>query len=126
MRQRLSIDIIDKDPLIEVVDKRPESHSINLLTKSGKLYNTDVIFYHVGYKVQTQLAKELGCHLEEGFIKINNKQETTVAKVYAAGDVDTDRHYVVLAVASGLELNTGRWLLYPLSSSKVSSLVHHL
>jgi thioredoxin reductase len=34
-------------------------------------------------------------------IKINNKQETTVAKVYAGGDVDTDRHYVVLALASG-------------------------
>jgi len=51
--------------------------------------------------MQTQLAKQLGCQLEEGFIKINNRQETTVAKVYAAGDVDTDRHYVVLAVASG-------------------------
>lgn len=40
-------------------------------------------------------------HLEEGFTKVVNKQETTVAKDYAAGDVDTDRHYVVLAVASG-------------------------
>jgi len=69
--------------------------------KNGKLYNTDVIFYHIGYKVQTQLAKQLGCHLEEGFIKVVNKQETTVAKDYAAGDADTDRHYVVLAVASG-------------------------
>jgi thioredoxin reductase len=98
--KRLSIDIIDNDPLIEVIDKRQDSHGINLLSKSGKLYNTDVIFYHIGYKVQTQLAKQLGCHLEEGFIKINNKQETTVAKVYAAGDVDTDRHYVVLAVGA--------------------------
>jgi len=99
--ERLSIDIIDNDPVIEVIVKRLEFHGIDLLTKSGKLYNTDVIFYHIGYKVQTQLAKQLGCQLEEGFIKINYKQETTVAKVYAAGDVDTDRHYVVLAVASG-------------------------
>lgn len=99
--KRLSIDIIDNDPLIEVIDDRRKSHGINLLSKSGKLYNTDVIFYHIGYTVQTQLAKQLGCHLDEDFIKINNKQETTVAKVYAAGDVDTDRHYVVLAVASG-------------------------
>jgi hypothetical protein len=30
--------------------------------------------------VQTQLAKQLGCHLEEGFVKVVNKQETTVAK----------------------------------------------
>lgn len=99
--KRLSINIIDDDPLIEVIDDRRKSNGINLLSKSGKLYNTDVVFYHIGYKAQTQLAEQLGCQLEEGFIKINNKQETTVAKVYAAGDVDTDRHYVVLAVASG-------------------------
>ena len=28
-------------------------------------------------------------------------QQTTVPNVYAAGDIDTDRHYVVLAAASG-------------------------
>jgi thioredoxin reductase len=49
----------------------------------------------------TRCKLNLQNNVEEGFIKINNKQETTVAKVYAAGDVDTDRHYVVLAVASG-------------------------
>lgn len=55
----------------------------------------------MGYNVQTQLAEQLGCRLDEGFIKTNNKQQTTVANLYASGDVDTDRHYVVLAVASG-------------------------
>jgi thioredoxin reductase len=88
--------------LIEVRDdRRGVSHRINLLSESGKLYNTDVIFYHIGYNVQAQLAEQLGCQLDEGFIKINSRQQTTVANVYAAGDVDTDRHYVVLAVASG-------------------------
>ena len=28
-------------------------------------------------------------------------QQTTIQNVYAAGDVDTDRHFVVLATASG-------------------------
>lgn len=100
--KRLSIDIVENDPLMEVRDdRRGVSHRINLLSESGKLYNTDVIFYRIGYNVQTQLAEQLGCQLDEGFIKINNKQQTTVADVYAAGDVDTDRYYVVLAVASG-------------------------
>ena len=98
---RLSIDIVENDPLIEVRDDRRVSHRISLLSRSGKLYNTDVIFYHMGYNVQTQPAEQLGCQLDEGFIKINNNQQTTVANVYAAGDVDTDRHYVVLAVANG-------------------------
>jgi len=68
--------------LIEVRDdRRGVSHRINLLSESGNLYNTDVIFYHVGYNVQTQLAEQLDCQLDEGFVKINNKQQTTVANV---------------------------------------------
>ncbi|MGC2669025.1 MAG: FAD-dependent oxidoreductase [Candidatus Nitrosopolaris sp.] len=77
--KRLSIDIVENDPLIEIRDDRRVSHRINLPSRSGKLYNTDVIFYHMGYNVQTQLAEKLGCQLDEGFIKINNKQQTTVA-----------------------------------------------
>jgi thioredoxin reductase len=62
-----------------------------------------VIFYYLGYKVQNQLAKQLGCGLdkEEGFVKVNESQQTTVRNVYAVGDVDTDRHYIVFAAASG-------------------------
>ncbi len=29
------------------------------------------------------------------------KPQTTVPNVYAAGDIDTDRHYAILAAASG-------------------------
>lgn len=62
-----------------------------------------MIFYYLGYKVQNQIAKQLGCKLdeEEGFIKVNLSQQTTVRNVYAVGDVDTDRHYIVFAAASG-------------------------
>ncbi|MDQ6669035.1 MAG: hypothetical protein M3Y53_12540 [Thermoproteota archaeon] len=68
--------------MIEIRDDRlGVSHRINLLSESGELYNTDVIFYHVGYNVQTQLAEQLDCQLDEGFVKINNKQQTTVASV---------------------------------------------
>lgn len=62
-----------------------------------------MIFYYLGYKVQNQLAKQLGCELdkEEGFVRVNESQQTTVCNVYAVGDADTDRHYIVFAVASG-------------------------
>ena len=39
--------------------------------------------------------------MDEEYIKVDKNQQTTVPKVYAAGDVDTDRHYAVLAAASG-------------------------
>jgi thioredoxin reductase len=39
--------------------------------------------------------------LDEGYLKVNERQQTTISNVYAAGDIDTDRHYAILAAASG-------------------------
>jgi len=72
-----------------------------LYCKSGRQYSADVIFYRLGYQVQSRLAKRLGCQLDEGYVKVDGMQETTVPGIYAAGDLDTDRHYVVLAAAGG-------------------------
>lgn len=61
-----------------------------------------MIFYNIGYKVRNQIARQIGCEVDEhGFVKANNIQQTTVPNVYAVGDIATDRHYVVLAAASG-------------------------
>ncbi len=51
--------------------------------------------------IQNEIANQLGCEFDEGYVKVNKKQLTTVSKVYAAGDIDTDRHYAILAAASG-------------------------
>ncbi len=72
-----------------------------LFCKNGRRYIADVIFYRLGYRVQSRLAEQLGCQLDEGYVKVDGMQETTVPNVYAAGDLDTDRHYVVLAAAGG-------------------------
>jgi thioredoxin reductase len=72
-----------------------------LFCKKGRRYAADVIFYRLGYRVQSQLSEQLGCQLDEGYVKVDGMQETTVPDVYAAGDLDTDRHYVVLAAAGG-------------------------
>jgi thioredoxin reductase len=96
----LGIDIVENDEVIEIVGNQrgfPEG----VICKSGKFYDTEVIFYHLGYSIQNHLAKQVGCELDEGYIKINAMHQTTVPNVYAAGDIDTDRHYVVLAAASG-------------------------
>jgi thioredoxin reductase len=72
-----------------------------LFCKSGRQYVADVIFYRLGCQVQSRLAEQLGCQLDERYVKVDDRQETTVPDVYAAGDLDTDRHYVVLAAAGG-------------------------
>jgi thioredoxin reductase len=96
----LGIEIVENDQVIEITGSQsgfPEG----VICKSGRFYATQVIFYHLGYCIQNHLAKQVGCELDEGYVKINAMQQTTVPNVYAAGDIDTDRHYVVLAAASG-------------------------
>ena len=100
--KRIGIEVVENDPLVEVLKVSDRSSGkIKLLSNSGKVYYSDVVFYHLGYNVQNNVAKQLGCELEEEFIKVDKRQQTTVPQVFAAGDVDTDRHYIVLAVASG-------------------------
>ena len=64
-------------------------------------YDTNVIFYRLGYLPQTELAKQVGCSMSRGYIKVDRNQRTSIPRVYAAGDVDTDRHLVAMAVAAG-------------------------
>jgi thioredoxin reductase len=96
----LGIDIVENDSVIEIIGDQ-EGKPNGVICKSKRLYNAEVIFYHLGYDIQNELAKQLGCELDDGHIKVNTMQQTTVPNVYAAGDIDTDRHYIVLAVASG-------------------------
>jgi thioredoxin reductase len=96
----LGIDLVENDSVIEIIGDQ-EGKPNGVICKSKRLYNAEVIFYHLGYDIQNEIAKQLGCELDDGHIKVNTMQQTTVPNVYAAGDIDTDRHYVVLAVASG-------------------------
>jgi thioredoxin reductase len=98
----LGIKLLENDDIIRI-SGNTNGHIEKVVCRSSGSYDIDVIFYYLGYKVQNELAKQLGCELdgEEGFIKVNCFQQTTVPNVYAVGDVDTDRHYVVFAAASG-------------------------
>jgi thioredoxin reductase len=98
----LGIKIIENDDIIKI-SGASNGHIEKIICHDGRSYEVDIIFYYLGYTVQNQLAKQLGCELdeEEGFIKVNSSQQTTVKNVYAVGDLDTDRHYAVFAAASG-------------------------
>jgi thioredoxin reductase len=99
--KKLKIKIVQNDIPIEITANKKGSLT-GIICKSGRLYPADVIFYNIGYKVRNQIARQIGCEVDEhGFVKANNIQQTTVPNVYAVGDIATDRHYVVLAAASG-------------------------
>jgi len=63
----------------------------------------DGVFVEMGMKPETELAVGLGLELTKGgFIKVNRlNQETSMAGVFAAGDVTGGRMQVATAVGSG-------------------------
>lgn len=98
----LGIRIVENDDILKISGAK-NGHIEKIICQDGRSYDADIIFYYLGYTVQNQLAKQLGCELdeEEGFVKVSSSQQTTVSNVYAVGDLDTDRHYIVFAAASG-------------------------
>jgi thioredoxin reductase len=96
----LGIEVIENDNVTEIIGNG-KGRIKAVISKSKRTFDADVIFYHLEHKIQNKIAEQLGCELDEGYVKVNAIQQTTVPKVYATGDIDTDRHYIVLAAASG-------------------------
>jgi thioredoxin reductase len=97
----LGIDVIENDEIVEIVADSNTNGIKGVISKSNRFFKAEVLFYHIGQMIQNEIANQLGCEFDEGYVKVNKKQESTVPNVYAAGDIDTDRHYAVLAAASG-------------------------
>ena len=97
----LGINVIENDRISEIVSDSVANKMMGVLTESNRFYEADVLFYHIEQVIQNEIAIQLGCVLDEGYVKVDKMQRTTIPNVYAAGDLDTDRHYAILASASG-------------------------
>ena len=52
----------------------------------------------MGAKVRSQLAVSLGAvHNEAGFLKVDERQRTSIPGLYGVGDVVTDLHQIAVA-----------------------------
>lgn len=61
----------------------------------------NALFYNISQRARLQLLNELGCELEEGAVKVDQKQQTTIEGVYAAGDITPFQDLVVVACSTG-------------------------
>jgi thioredoxin reductase (NADPH) len=64
----------------------------------------DGLFIEIGYVPSTTLVQNLGVELDKNFIKVNEKMETNVEGVFAAGDITTGSgglRQIVTACAEG-------------------------
>src|SRR6185295_9265163 len=84
-------------------------------TKTGEIkeLKIDALFIAIGHIPTTELLRGQVDLDEEGYIKVNEHQETTVKGLFAAGDCH-DRHYRQAVTAAGMgciaALETERYL----------------
>jgi thioredoxin reductase (NADPH) len=80
-----------------------EHQVAHLSLENGKKIEVSGVFIEIGAKGFLELATSLGVQLDDDmkYIRINKKQETTVAGVYAAGDVCGPPWQLAKAVGEG-------------------------
>lgn len=93
---------------IRIVDKQIErlNHTNGQLEQvvftDGSTNSINVIYSRNPFSQQCQIPQTLACEpTEEGYIKVNQNQETSVKGIYACGDSTTKVRTIANAVASG-------------------------
>jgi thioredoxin reductase (NADPH) len=75
----------------------------NLKDNVIKILEVDGVFIAIGYEPNNEIAKMLELLIDkEGYIKVDEKQRTSVPLVYAAGDVTGGVKQIATAVGSGV------------------------
>ena len=72
-----------------------------LRLENGDEVKCDGVFIAVGSSSSTDLAMQLGIILENGYIKVDNRQRTNLPRVYAAGDCTGGVRQIATAVGQG-------------------------
>jgi len=86
-------------------DKQVKSVTLtDNMTKQTSELAVDAVFVQIGEAPNSQIAKAAGVEIDEhGYIKVNNRQETNLPGVFAAGDVtDHPIKQVGTAVGQGI------------------------
>ncbi|NDV26271.1 FAD-dependent oxidoreductase [Desulfovibrio sp. JC010] len=101
--EREGIEIIWDAQVTEIIGE-DQVESARIVKKDGTeiIHDTDVVFVAIGHTANTELAEKLGCELrDDGFIKVDPTQRTSVERVYAAGDVTGGVRQIITATGQG-------------------------
>jgi len=77
--------------VIEVKDNQVVTAKLgtdwSVVTGTERVYEVDAVCVSHGFVPQPELAVAVGCELDDGFVKVDQSQRTTVTSVYAAGEI---------------------------------------
>lgn len=98
--RRNNVPVLEEE-VVEVLIERGEM--TGALTTSGRFLPATKAFFSIAHEPRSELAKGLGCSLDElGYVKVDAKGRTSVEGVYAIGDVTPGEQMVQVAAAQGL------------------------
>ncbi len=101
-RQKLSQHAIN---IVEAEIERLEhvqGHIRNIVFKDGTITPVDAIYSRLPFEQHTSIPHEMGCEItNDGYLKIDPAQRTTVHGIYACGDNTTRMRTVANAVSMG-------------------------
>ena len=98
--QALGIPIIET-PVV-ALDSDDGGRLRRLRLEDGQTLDRDALFFYVGWRFRNDVARRLGCQLnDDGSIAVDSSQATTVDRVYAAGNCADPRALVPAAAGSG-------------------------
>lgn len=93
------IEVIE-DEAVELLGAPGQMEGVRLA--NGARTRCTTAFFSIQQRPATGLARQLGCSVgDEGYVVVNDDNETTVPGVYAAGDITPGMQLVPLAVAKG-------------------------
>lgn len=97
--QQHQVNIVEKE--IERLEHH-KGHLRNIIFKDGSTSFVKAIYSPAPFEQHCKIPQALGCELtEEGYIKIDNMQETTIKGIFAVGDNAAKMRTVANAVAMG-------------------------
>ncbi|HIQ03582.1 MAG TPA: hypothetical protein EYH40_04090 [Desulfurococcales archaeon] len=84
LRER-GIRVVTEDTIAEIKGKDSVE---KVVTGKGEVYDADAVVFTIGMVADTTLAKRIGVEItERGLVRVNDRMETSVKDVYAAGDI---------------------------------------
>ncbi|HEX8706793.1 MAG TPA: NAD(P)/FAD-dependent oxidoreductase [Pyrinomonadaceae bacterium] len=78
-------------------------HIARVVFEDGEPLECDALFFNLGTQISGALHEMLGCKLDAdcGLIAVDEEQQTSVAGVYAAGDITPRSQLAIVAAAEG-------------------------
>lgn len=96
VQKRNNIEILYNEEIKEI--KEENDKIIGIITKNNKEIKCEGIFVYIGLIPNAEKLKEI--KTENGYILVNNEQETNLKGIYAVGDVTKKSLYQLVTAAS--------------------------